>query len=286
MSNNLKGILWINLLSLSNALLFLSVKQLSSSLNPAQIVFFSNLCALIIIVPFIIKKGLKPLPSAKIFKLFILRGIIEALAFSALFFSLSKITLSQSTSLQFLGPLLSVTIVMIILGEKPKAYTWLTLFLGFAGVLLIAPPTSDSFGIGHLVCIVSALLFAFVPTIISILVKEHSPITTSFYFLLIISILSAIPALISWPNLYDYKIIITCFIAGLFSLISQFAVGKALDKAPVSIVMPFLFTNLIFSTIFGAIIYGEEVKIMTIAGGAIILGSAIYATIKSSRQEI
>lgn len=280
MHKTVKGIFWINGVMLSNAFLWVLVIETSSGLSPFQTVFFSNLFALLMLLPWVFKHGVKKALVTQKTKLYCLRSVVEVLAFSSLFYAIPKVALSTSTALQFLSPLLSVTIVVLFLGEKARSYTWFTLAIGLLGVLLIARPDSDSFGVGEMFCIISALFFSTAPAIVSRLVTTEPSPRVAFYFCLLTSLFSLPLALMNWIPLSS-DILLMCVVMGVFSLFSQLGIGQALANAKVTIVMPFFFMNLVFSTILAAIIYGQPIALLTIFGGALILASAVYATVKS-----
>lgn len=284
MSNTLKGILWINAVMLSNAFIFILVKETSSEMSPFQIVFLSNIFALLMLLPWTLKQGIKTELKTNKMRFYVLRSLFEVTAFSCVFYAIPLVPLSTATALQFLSPLLSVTLVVIVLGERARAYTWICMIIGLVGVLLIVRPDAGGFDKNAFYCIAAALCFSAAPPIVSRLVVTEPTTRVAFYFCFLMSALSLPLAMYDWRGFPTGATLGWCVLMGVFSLFSQLAFGQALSKAKVTVVMPFFFTNLIFATLLAAVIYGEEIAPLTIFGGAIILASAIYATRESLKS--
>ena len=57
---------------------------------------------------------------------------------------------------------------------------------------------------------------------------------------------------------------------------SQFTLIKAIESAPAVTATPFNYTNLIWATLFGFILFGDAPDLPTITGAALIATSGLY----------
>src|SRR5690606_9251938 len=73
-------------------------------------------------------------------------------------------------------------------------------------------------------------------------------------------------------------------VTGLFGFLGQYLVIRALQEGEASIVAPFIYTQLIWATIFGAVLFGDFPALSTFVGAAIVVGSGIYIWHRERRR--
>ena len=59
----------------------------------------------------------------------------------------------------------------------------------------------------------------------------------------------------------------------------------AIKSAPMVVIQPFTFLQLVWSVIFGFILFNEKVDIFVIMGGVVILLSTFYLTFNESKTD-
>ena len=75
------------------------------------------------------------------------------------------------------------------------------------------------------------------------------------------------------PSLTEWILMVT---VGLFGAISHYCLIRAFDAAPVSAVIPFGYTTLIWAVVIGFLVFGELPDIWTFVGAGVIITSGLY----------
>ena len=78
-------------------------------------------------------------------KLQIIRSLLSILESGFFVLSFKHLSLANAHSIGALAPIIIVVLSVFILNEKVSAKTWIAIFIGFIGVLIIIRPGSDVF---------------------------------------------------------------------------------------------------------------------------------------------
>ena len=110
----------------------------------------------------------------------ILRGFLNIpLPFIA-FITLEQIKLPEFTTLNMTAPLMGTIFAIFFLNEKLNILTYVSLLIGFLGVLFVIQPGFESFNIYYLIVLIGVLLI----TVTTFIVNKYSYVTTNIgYFL-------------------------------------------------------------------------------------------------------
>ncbi|WP_432480717.1 DMT family transporter [Moraxella sp. ZY200743] len=182
----------------------------------------------------------------------------------------------QNTSAIFLG-LLSI----IILKQKPSVISWISLILGFLGVVILLKPSQG----GDIFAMFIGLTSGAISGYAYLQVRELSLLGEPawrivFYFSLLSAIISGILATffgftpISWANL-PYIIAI-----GVTALGGQLLMTYAYQMGQKFVVAVLGYLGVVFSVIFGAVLFGERLDWLSLLGIAIIVISGMIGTKK------
>ncbi|MEO9821753.1 MAG: DMT family transporter [Paracoccaceae bacterium] len=93
-------------------------------------------------------------------KLALTRGMIVVLAQLCFYTSLSVLAFATASALSYANALFMTALAVPLLGERVGAVRWSAVLVGFAGVVLIMQPGSDSFSIHALLPVGAALFYA------------------------------------------------------------------------------------------------------------------------------
>ncbi|NOX72333.1 MAG: DMT family transporter, partial [Alphaproteobacteria bacterium] len=88
------------------------------------------------------------------------RGLLVALAQVFLFAALGLLEYATITTLMFTGALFIVALSVPFLGEKVGVWRWGAVLVGFAGVLLVLRPGSDTFSLAALLPVAAAFCYS------------------------------------------------------------------------------------------------------------------------------
>ncbi len=252
-----------------------TAKYLSGSLPSIEIAWLRFLVFAMIMVPamvpgsplFALKTGSIPLQ--------LLRG--AALLGSSLFFisGLRYLPIAEASATGFVSPLFVTALSIIFLSEKVGVRRWLATATGLLGVLIILRPGTSAFHPAAFFPIVSALAWA--ATLImtrSMSGKEHAVTIMTYSSIAGLAILSVlVPFVWVTPSWHDVAFGI---LIGVFSTAGQWIVVLAFRYADASVLAPFSYTQLLWVSILGFLIFGELPDVWTVVGAAFIVASGLY----------
>lgn len=283
MSRNVQAIIWIMLTGFLSVTIYMLARQLGARFHPTQVVFFYSFVGMVCFLPVILMKriSLRTEQGA----MYAVRAVLEFSAFSLSFAAIAYLPLSVHSALAFTSPLFGCLLAVIVLKEPLRVHSVVALVAGFLGVLIITRP--DAYGVSSaaLWVLVSSFLFAFCSMCIKSLTKTESSECIAFYMLFGTTLVAA-P--IAFSHEWKASVMEHLPMIGLLGLLVagvQFTVAQAFSKAAVTLILPFFFLNLLWSSLYGYFIFDEIVSGWTVLGAAFIIGGAIYAAYHASRAE-
>jgi drug/metabolite transporter (DMT)-like permease len=205
----------------------------------------------------------------------VMRGV--ALLSSSLFFisGLRFLPVAEASATGFVAPLFVTALSIFFLGESVGVRRWLATAVGLIGVLIILRPGSSAFHPAAFFPIVSALAWACTLIMTRMMSGRDRAITTMAYSSLTgVCIVSALVPLV-WvtPSWHD---ILFGVVIGIASTAGQWIVVLAFRYADASVLAPFSYTQLLWVSILGFLIFGEVPDIWTMTGAAFIVASGLY----------
>ncbi|MBS4535466.1 DMT family transporter [Clostridium sp. D2Q-14] len=281
MTDRKKGIILILLSALFFALMSATVKSLHR-FPVTEKIFFRNLLGLIV-ATYILIRNKKPIFGNNK-KFLILRSIFGLLGVAANFFALSRLPLADSVMLNKMSPFFVLILSALFLNEKVKGAQIIALIFAILGASFVIKPEFNISLIPYIVALLSAFFAGTAYTIIRHLRHTDSSETIVFYFTFI-STISMIPFMLSGQFIIPTGTEILGLLAlGIFATIAQFLMTNAYRYAPAGELSIYTYTNIIFSTIIGLIIWSEIPGILSIIGGGLII-LAGYTNYHSNRKK-
>jgi drug/metabolite transporter (DMT)-like permease len=250
------------------------VRNLSDDLHPFEIAFFRCLLGLIMLLPILLRNGIKSMYTNNIGSM-ALRSAFHTGGMLFYFLALTLMPLAELSSLTFLAPLVITLLAVLLLGEKLGIRRIFSLIVGFSGALIILRPGSEIIGMGAIYALISVFSWAGAVIIIKHLSRTNSSVTITIYGLFFLTLFTLIPAVFvwRWPTPDQY---IWLFALAAVGTVGQLLFTESMKVADVTLVMPFDFAKLIYATLFGFFIFYEVPSFWTLVGGVIIFGSSTY----------
>ncbi|PYQ20972.1 MAG: EamA family transporter [Acidobacteria bacterium] len=237
------------LFMLASAALFAAmgagVKLAARELPNAMVVFFRNGVGLAVLLPLLLRKGLRGLHTRDV-PGHIVRGLSGLASMYCFFYAIAHLRLADAVLLNQSVPLFIPLVGSLWLGERFPARLWGVIGLGFAGILLILKPGTGLFTPVSLVGVASAVLAAVAQVGIRRLTRTEPVTRIVFYFGLIGSVVSAVPAALAWrdPSPALWGVLLTM---GALATAGQLALTRAYGHAPAAQVGPFIYVGPVFA---------------------------------------
>ena len=223
--------------------------------------------------------------KSKNIKLQIFRSLLSVIESGCFVLSFKYLSLANAHSIGSLAPVIVVALSAIILKEKVSTKTWVAIFIGFIGVLIILRPTSSIFDAKALLPLVAAFMLGLYQ-VVTKKVSQHDSNETSLFYTSIIGLtIMSFLASKFWSPISGYSYIMFLAIGVFFSL-GLYLQIIALSKARASIIQPFHYTLIFWAIILGYIFYDDVPDMFTILGAIIITCSGIFVLKQSSKRKV
>lgn len=196
-----------------------------------------------------------------------------------------RMPLAETTAIIFASPVIVVLLARPFLGERIGALRWLAVLLGFGGVLMVARPGSGLVADGVIYALVSAVAYALYQLLTRRMAATESPVTLLFYTALIGC--GAMSLVIPWldhgptPSGTDYTMMA---LVGLLAGSGHFLLTRAFREAPASLLSPMLYGQLLWSMLFGWLVFAHLPDAIALAGMLVIGTAGVLIAVDSQRR--
>ena len=208
-------------------------------------------------------------------KIQLLRSCLSTVESACFILSFRYLSLADVHSIASLTPVLVVALSAIILREHVSLKTWLAIFIGFLGVLIIMRPGLSIFDPKSLIPLAGAFFLSIYQIVTRKASEKDSNETSLFYTSIVGIILMGIIGYNFWQPLMEQSILFFIAIGLFFSLGLYFQI-IALSMARAGIIQPFHYTLIFWAIILGYIFYDDFPDFPTLIGALVITVSGIY----------
>jgi drug/metabolite transporter (DMT)-like permease len=248
-------------------------KLLAARLDPVEVVWGRYLAILILLFPFIAREPRLLLAQRPWLQA--LRGI--SILGAALFFiaGLARLALADATAIGFASPLLVTALSIPLLGEQVGVRRWSAVAVGFIGVLVVVRPGSGVIGTAALLPVLSAACWALGIVITRRMGGADRAPTTLFYSTAVGFLLSGIALPFIWraASVEDWAMMAGM---GVLSALGQYLFILGLVRGAASLLAPFSYSQMVWSTLMGYLVFGTVPTAWTWLGASLIVASGIY----------
>ncbi len=280
LERNLKGIRFLIGSGLAFSLMSVCVKEIGGRIPISELVFARATISIIITRFFLYKNKINPWGYQK--RLLIIRGLLGTVALFCIFKALTILPIATATVIQYIYPTFTVISAYIILKEFISRRIVYSIIIGWIGILLVSQPefTTNSNVQETILAIIIAIFGALMTSLAYICVRKLSsrehPLVIIYYFPLV-SIPLSIPFVINdfvLPTGTDWFWIIGI---GIFTQIGQLFITEGLTLLPAGQATSLNYSQVIFASIWGVLIFQEAITSSVYVGGICVLISTIIS---------
>ena len=208
-------------------------------------------------------------------RLQITRSVLSIIESGCFVLSFRYLSLADAHSIGSLTPVIVVALSAIILREKVNLKTWIAIFIGFIGVLIIMRPGLSIFDPKSMIPLAAAF-FLSLYQIVTRKVSEYDSSETSLFYTSVVGIiLMSFLVPFYWQPMQSFSYLLFLGVGIFFSLGIYFQI-IALSFAKASVVQPFHYSLILWAIILGYIFYNDLPDPPTVIGAIIITLSGIY----------
>ncbi len=252
---------------------------------PAQVTFYRFFFQLVATLPLLLTMGGMRALRPKRLWLNLLRGVLLAAAALFFFISVKYMPLADVFAIYFVEPFILTCLSALILRERVDWRRWLAIAVGFAGAMIVIQPSFAAFGATALLPVACATVFAFYLLLNRAVGTADSPLTMqtiagvggTLFMVGVIAIGDGMGVADFEPSLPKTALgWVLVVILGALSGYGHLLVVKAFQAAPVSLLAPFAYFEIVTATALGYLIFGDFPSLSKWLGIAIIVVSGLF----------
>lgn len=272
--NMLAGLAWMVLTGIVFTAIVTIIRKVSLDMHAAESAFLRYLLGLAFILPLFIGRRRRELRTKRPF-LQGLRGLLHGASVLLWFIAIADIALAEVTALSFMAPVFATIGAALFLGEKIGLPRIIAVVVGLVGALVILQPGFREISWGHIAMLLSAPCSAGSRIIAKRLTYDESPTAIVAWLSITVTIVLAVPAIQVWRAPTTEELMMLALMA-LLATIAHYCMTRALQAADLSLTQPMEFLTLIWASLVGIYVFGEQPFWGIWVGGAIIIASATY----------
>ena len=260
-----------------------SVKLLGDVMAPPQIALTRFLIHIIVLSVYIYVYIPREDWIAKPSWPLILRGVLASLGTICVYAGLALLPLVDAVAIFFLTPIIITALSAIVLREKVGIFRWSAVFAGMIGALLVIGPNFDNVGWGAVFPALAAL-FHGTATMITRKWANIARLPVFQYYIAVTAVI-IMTFIILMGELFGYESVapvipndfqwILLGIIAIGSIATNLLLTQAFRIAPSSVIAPFLYLQIIGSTIMGFIIFADLPGKQTIFGAFLVISAGL-----------
>lgn len=198
------------------------------------------------------------------------------------FLAFSLIPLADAYTIAFLTPLVVTALSAPLLGERVGWRQWVAVVIGFAAVVMILRPDFGAIGTGQLAILASGLLFALSMLMLRRIAKTESSGALLLVYFVMLFVISLPFTISSWrlPNALDFGLMAA---TGACSGLGNLLLILAFRYAAAALVSSFMYSQLIWGTAFGYLLFAELPDAITIGGAVVLMLCGLYTLMQAAK---
>jgi S-adenosylmethionine uptake transporter len=279
------------LASLFFASMSVCIKYASDDFNTFELVCYRGAIGVVILGWMCRKQGVSLITPVPMMHLW--RTLVGVTALSTWFYAIAHLPLATAMTLNYMSGiwvavfLIGGTLVMGKLEDASKQGPMvLTLLAGFAGVIMILQPTIEQNQLfAGLIGLLSGLVSALAYMQVAALGRIGEPETrTVFYFSLGAGITGAVCMLFTGVHAWTWPQALWLLPIGVLAAMGQLCMTRAYTSGATLVVANLQYSGIVFSALFGLILFGDALSVLAWLGMGLIIASGIAATALRSRS--
>jgi S-adenosylmethionine uptake transporter len=222
-----------------------------------------------------------PRPSARGFRLHVLRACVTAVMAVLFFWGLARVPMAQAITLTYVAPILALLLGAVVLKERVGRRVAIGSVAALGGVLVVLAGQSqmrlgEEALAGSVAVIASAVLYAVNLIVARLQSQAAGPGEIAFFQSGIIGLilLCAAPWLAIWPDAGEWP---KLAIGAALATASLFLLGWAYAHGETGYLATTEYTSFLYAALLGYAVFGERLSLWTIAGAGVIVAACLYA---------
>jgi S-adenosylmethionine uptake transporter len=220
-------------------------------------------------------------PSRATMRVHLIRGAVSSVMAVTFFWGLARVPMAQAIALAFIAPLLALFGAAFLLKETISSRAIIASLVAFTGVGVImlgqaaAAPSPDRFR-GTVAVLLSAVCYAYNIVLMRQQALIAGPSEVAFFQSVIVCAILAVgaPFLAHIPDAHHAPAIL---LAAALAVVSLLLLAWAYARGEANYLAPTEYTGFLWASLWGWVVFGEQVALYTLAGTALIVTGCLIA---------
>jgi drug/metabolite transporter (DMT)-like permease len=212
-----------------------------------------------------------------------IRGLLLAAEICVMIVAFTILGLVESHAVFTCYPLLVAALSGPVLGESVGWRRWSAIGVGFIGVLIILQPGMSVFDPAAIIPLIAAAMFAVYGLLTRYVGRKDKTATSFFWTGVTGSIAMTVAGIWFWePMIATDWIYMGCLC--ITGVTGHWLLIRCYEVAAASAVQPFAYLQLVFASIIGISIFGEDVRVNVAIGAALIVAAGLFTFWRERQQ--
>jgi drug/metabolite transporter (DMT)-like permease len=211
------------------------------------------------------------------------RAAITLLAWLLYFTAARSMPLAQLLTLYFSAPLIITVLAIPLLGERVTAARWISVVVGFVGVLVASDPFGVRVSLATVLVLIAAALWAYAIILMRQIARRESSMVQMFSQNLVYFLVTGTLTAFTWktPTAGQFVLLLSI---GVLGGAGQFTMFEAVKFAPASVMATVEYSALVWGFVLGYLVWGDIPSVAIFAGAGLILAAGIFLVVMEQRR--
>lgn len=204
-----------------------------------------------------------------------LRGACMVLTTIFIVLALTHLPMAQAYSITFSTPLMATLMAALVLGERLARRQVLCVCAGLGGVVIVLDPR----GFTIEAALIFPLAMAFFNACLYVLTRYAGRTEGAFTLVFWASLAAFLICLMGLPFFAAPLPLTACLLlvlGGSVGTIAHLMIAAAFRLAPTVTVAPMLYTQIVWASLIGWLVFGEAPELNVVAGSMVIIASGVF----------
>ncbi len=215
----------------------------------------------------------------------LLRGLLMVSCSLLAFYCLQRMPVAEFTATVMLTPLVLTALARFVMKEQVSPLRWLMVVGGLIGAMLVIRPGGQVDSSVGWMALTVVLTYAVFQAVTSHMTRTEDPAVMQLYTGWVGWAVSTVLVFNAWvtpQSLNEWGLLL---MVGLAATLGQYLLIVAFSKAPASVVSPFLYTGVAFSTFMGWWLFDHIPDALAFTGmGLVVLCGVVAGRIKGAAK--
>ena len=279
-SDTARGMLWMLLTGLCFVGVTIIVRYIGTRIPAPEAAFIRYAFGTLFLFPVILQL-IKGIAKINFWRIMLVRGVLHGIGVILWFYAMARIPIAEVTALGYITPVFITIGAAIFFKEKLHIRRILAVFFGLVGVMIILRPGLSQISGGQIAQLIAAPLFA-----ASMLMTKRMATNESLWVIvtglsIVCTITLLLPAMSNWVTPNPTELLLLALNAA-FATLGHYTMAQAFNLAPLSVLQPISFLQLLWATLFGVVLFNESIDIFVVIGGTVLVFSTCYIARRES----